>query len=155
MINFKKSCHFILKFLITFLATGGGIGYCKKAPGTMGSLLGMALVWPMRHASCFAYAIFSIISCLLAIGITHMCACHMRQKDPSCIVLDEIVGITIALWGIPSYAWWLGFIVFRVLDIIKPWPINWSQALPGGCGIVIDDMLAGIATCLILHIIWI
>jgi phosphatidylglycerophosphatase A len=79
----------------------------------------------------------------------------MGKKDPSCVVIDEIAAVPVALAGVGG--WWivLGFCLFRLFDVWKPWPIRQSQELPGGWGIVVDDLLAAGAACGVTHaVIW-
>ncbi|MEI6084020.1 MAG: phosphatidylglycerophosphatase A [Verrucomicrobiota bacterium] len=136
--------------MVKFLATGFGIGYIPKAPGTFGSILGIGLWWLLKD-----YLPYHAILILAAVWIAGAAAKQMNDPDPSSVVIDEIVGMPIALAGITP-VWWqiaVGFAAFRLFDIWKPFPIRQSQQLPGGWGIVVDDLLAGICACLTTHAI--
>jgi phosphatidylglycerophosphatase A len=132
---------------IVWIATGFGAGYVPKAPGLAGSLVGLAWWWALAHLPAwFAGACFGA-SVPAAIGVAGAAARALGQKDPPRVVIDEIVAVPLALAGATG-AWWLpAFVLFRVFDVWKPWPIRQSQALPGGWGIVADDLLAALAAC--------
>jgi len=132
--------------LITFLATGFGSGLAPFAPGTMGTLVGVVicllclpLPWPMR---------LLIVIALLALSIYVAGRAEKiyQKKDDQRIVIDEIIGIQITMLPVAITVLHLcfGFALFRVFDILKPFPINNLQRLPGGWGVVADDVGAGI-----------
>ena len=138
--------------LITFLATGFGSGLAPFAPGTMGTLVGVViclfclpLPWPMR---------LLIIIALLALSIYVAGRAEIiyQKKDDQRIVIDEIIGIQITMLPVAITVLHLcvGFVLFRVFDILKPFPINNLQKLPGGWGVVMDDVAAGIYAGVIL-----
>ncbi len=143
-----------------FLATGGYVGKIPIAPGTFGSAVGLPIAWLFSMAP-LPWALFFI--CLLtgfAILAAHRAEALMAQKDPRDIVIDEIVGVVIAFTGFALNARILiaGFVLFRILDIFKPYPIRWvDRRVSGGLGVVLDDVVAGIFTNLILRlaILWI
>ena len=133
--------------LIKFIATGFGVGYLPKAPGTAGSVLGIGLWWLITatRPAFIGWCLFPI-AILLAVWSAGEAAKLFGQPDPGCVVIDEIVAMPIALAGIHP-VWWqivVGFAAFRLFDIWKPFPIHQSQQLPGGWGIVVDDLLAGV-----------
>ena len=139
--------------LVKLLATGLGTGYVPKMPGTAGAVLGVG-VWLLiqRAGTHWAWGVFAGVV-LLAIWIAGVAERLFGQPDPSCVVIDEIVGMPVALAGITP-VWWLvltGFAAFRLFDIWKPFPIRQSQKLPGGWGIVVDDLLAGGLACAVTH----
>lgn len=136
------------------LALGFGAGLAPRAPGTFGTLAGLPLAlallwlpWPWQ-AVCLA-GLF-----LLGVWVCGRTARALGVPDHGAIVWDEIVGIGIALAGLPL-DWRLalaGFLLFRLLDILKPWPIGWlDRRVHGGFGIMLDDALAGAVTALLLH----
>jgi phosphatidylglycerophosphatase A len=138
--------------LITFLATGFGSGLAPFAPGTMGTLVGVVicllclpLPWPMR---------LLIVIALLALSIYVAGRAEKiyQKKDDQRIVIDEIIGIQITMLPVAITVLHLcaGFVLFRIFDILKPFPINDLQRLPGGWGVVIDDVAAGIYVGVIL-----
>ena len=139
--------------VVKLLATGFGAGYLPKMPGTAGAVLGVGVWLVLQLAGntwvwgVFAVAIFPTI--WLAGAAERL----FGQPDPPCVVIDEIVGMPLALVGIAP-VWWLivtGFAAFRLFDIWKPFPIRQSQRLPGGWGIVVDDLLAGGFACVVTH----
>lgn len=141
--------HIILCF-----ATGAGVGFLPKAPGTWGSVVGFALAFALRGLPTSIYALTVLTATLLAVWVSAQAAQIFQRKDPAHVVIDEIVACLICMWGV-SWTWpcvLLAFALFRVLDALKPWPINRFEALPGGWGIVMDDIVAGAITCGVLHL---
>ena len=143
--------------LVKLLATGFGAGYVPKMPGTAGSVLGIGLWLGIQAAgNTWAWSVFAG-AVLLAIGIAGAAERLFGQHDPQCVVIDEIVGMPLALAGIAPVGWLIltGFALFRLFDIWKPFPIRQSQKLPGGWGIVVDDLLAGGLACAVMHaLVW-
>ena len=138
--------------LVIFIATGFGAGYLPKMPGTAGAGLGIGLWLVLQQAGAWEWAAYGI-AVLLAIWIAGAAERLLGRPDPQCVVIDEIVGMPLALVGIAP-VWWLvltGFAAFRLFDIWKPFPIRQSQKLPGGWGIVVDDLLAGGVACAVTH----
>ena len=135
--------------LVKLLATGFGVGYAPKMPGTAGSVLGVG-VWLLIHLTGNAWAWIAFAAGILpVIWIAGAAERLFNKHDPQCVVIDEIVGMTVALAGI-ALDWRLvltGFVAFRLFDIWKPFPIRQSQKLPAGWGIVVDDLLAGGLAC--------
>jgi len=139
-----------------FLATGGYVGHIPFAPGTFGSLIGIPLCFLLAGIQLSAAIAAAIIFILLAIWISGAAAKTLKRKDPGCIVIDEIAGMVVTFIGLPFTLTTavLGFILFRILDILKPFPIRTlDQRLPGGLGIVADDVVAGIFANLIVRIL--
>jgi len=140
-------------WVVKFIATGFGAGYTPKLPGTAGAVLGVGVWLLIQHAgNSWAWGVFGV-AILLAIWIAGAAERVFDQHDPQCVVIDEIVGMPLALAGIAP-VWWLvltGFAAFRLFDIWKPFPIRQSQKLPGGWGIVMDDLLAGGLACAVTH----
>ena len=139
--------------LVKLLATGFGAGYAPKMPGTTGSILGIG-VWFIIQltGNSWAWILFAA-GILPIIWIAGAAEKLFNQHDPQCVVIDEIVGMTVALAGIaPDWRLVLtGFVAFRLFDIWKPFPIRQSQKLPAGWGIVVDDLLAGGLACAVTH----
>lgn len=135
------------------IAIGFGAGKLPKAPGTWGSILGLALAWSLASMPQYIALGVLVLSIALAIWSAERAAQLLQDKDPSCVVSDEIVGCALGLIWVP-WSWGtalVGFALFRVFDIWKPWPVSWAERLPGGLGIVADDLVAGVyaATCLL------
>lgn len=139
---------------ILLLATGLGIGRLPRAPGTFGSLLGLAVVWCVSGLSGSMLALFVAGFCVLAVWVSHRAGHILGAEDPGCIVIDEVAGILIAGAGLPFTAPFavIVFALFRILDVLKPFPVGWlDRHLKGGIGIVMDDVAAGIMTNLAIR----
>src|SRR5690606_7938391 len=135
-----------------------GTGLSPKAPGTVGSLLGAAIAYFLYTTSTELY-----LQIFLAIGVVILAllSIHFYEKrtgrhDDQQIVVDEIAGIFLAFLGLPLSLPILaaGFLLFRLFDILKPGPIGWAdRQLPGAFGTLLDDLLAGVFSCVLLHLI--
>ena len=139
---------------IIFLATGCYTGYAPVVPGTFGTLIGIPIAFffsflGLKAATVILVAMI-LVSCLIAGEAERM----YGMKDPNDIVIDEIVGYLVTVWALP-FTWMTvvgGFVLFRILDILKPFPIRKVEDwIPGGAGVVMDDVLAGVYGCIILH----
>lgn len=141
-----------------FIATGAGSGRLPVAPGTWGSAVGVLLWLFLSRLTPLAY--LGVIGVLFILGVFCAGAAEkiLDQADPSIVVIDEIVGQLIALSLVPAnpLAILAGFILFRLFDILKPFPVGWiDQHLHGGLGIMLDDVVAGLYALLALHLgIW-
>lgn len=146
--------------IVCKLATLGRLGYWGKAPGTIGSFAG--LIWYtllFYKASPFTYIVLLGASIYLSIIVCGEAAQRMFKKDPSEVILDEFVAIPLCFMGLEYYMeiypMWalilLGFGLFRLFDILKPFGISRLQLLEGGLGIVVDDLAAALATCVVMH----
>jgi len=139
-----------------FLATGFYVGNIPFAPGTFGSLIGLALCFLLAGVQLSAAIIAALLIIGLAIWIANVAARTLKRKDPGCIVIDEIAGMVVTLIGLPFNLTTAvtGFILFRILDILKPFPIRiLDKQVSGGLGIVADDVVAGIFANLSLRIL--
>lgn len=138
-----------------FLATGCYIGKIPIAPGTFGSLWGLLLSFCLNRTT-VPLAIFLIIVFIFcAIWIADAAEKLLAQQDPGCVVIDEIAGMAVTLAGLPFnlVSATAGFIIFRLLDIIKPFPIRTlERKVSAGFGIVIDDVVAGIIGNILLRV---
>lgn len=147
----------LIKRPICFLGLGFGSGLASKAPGTFGTLAALPLYWLIKDLSLTAYLLIVIVAFIAGIWICQKSADWLEQDDPSAVVWDEIVGYLITMITAPSGWHWLllGFVLFRFFDIAKPWPISWAdQKLHGGFGIMVDDVIAGLFSLLILQVIY-
>ncbi len=141
---------------IMFLATGGFVGNIPFAPGTFGSLVGLPFCFFLSLLSISFAAIFIIAFIVLAIWVAQETEKLIKEKDPGCIVIDEIAGMMVTLLGLPldPFTVVAGFLIFRILDIFKPFPARMlERTIPGGAGVVLDDIAAGIWGNLILRIV--
>lgn len=147
--NFKQKS-------VMFLATGCYIGNLPIAPGTFGSVLGLFLCYFLSKIGLLLALFLTTAFILCAMWIAHEAEKVLQTKDPGCIVIDEIAGMILTLIGLPFNMMTiiLGFAMFRGLDIWKPYPIRFlEKKLPGGVGVVMDDVAAGILSNLILRIL--
>ncbi|HDD35742.1 MAG TPA: phosphatidylglycerophosphatase A, partial [Candidatus Desulfofervidus auxilii] len=142
------------KFNFTLvLATGFGVGYLPGAPGTYGSFLALIIYFFLPH-SLLSYSIFMIFAIILGIFSAHQAEKTFKIKDPSQIVIDEMLGYWVALWNLPPILPYIfsAFFLFRFFDIIKPYPICSLEKLRGGIGIIFDDLMAGFYSWCILQL---
>ena len=141
--------------LFMFIASGACSGYLPKAPGTWGSLVGVVAWLGLARLPLLPYA--SVVAILFVIGTAAAGAAEkiMDRPDPGLVVIDEIVGQLIALALVPHHpiAVLCGFLLFRLFDIFKPFPVGWlDQHLHGGLGIMLDDVMAGFYALAVLQI---
>ena len=141
---------------IHFFAYGFGSGAVPKAPGTAGTLVAVIIYLLLPQISPLIYVSLLLISFVFGVWICGKTAQDIGIKDPSGIVWDEFVGYWITMFMAPSGWVWviIGFVLFRLLDIVKPWPIKWAdKQIGGGMGIMLDDVLAGIMAALCMQAI--
>jgi len=141
--------------LFMTIATGFGAGYLPKAPGTWGSLLALPLHFFLRQLAPGHYALALGGIFFLAVITAGQAEKILDRKDPGVVVIDEVIGMLITLIGAPNnpLIWLLGFGLFRFFDIFKPYPIRIiDQRINGGMGIVLDDVLAGMYSLIVLQI---
>ena len=132
---------------ILFLATGGHTGNIPFAPGTFGTVVGILPCFLLSEINTDGALFLIIIFIASAILIAHRAEALLKQKDPGCIVIDEIAGLMVTLWSLPFSMFPVisGFILFRLFDIFKPFPIRLiDKKISGGAGIVMDDVVAGV-----------
>lgn len=139
---------------IHFLAFGFGSGLAPKAPGTFGTMAAIPIWYFAASAGMTIYILVSVA--VIAVG-PYLCgrtSADMRVHDHGGIVWDEIAGFLITMTALPvSWQWALmGFLLFRLFDIWKPWPIGWlDKRVDGGLGIMVDDLVAGVYAAIILQ----
>ena len=144
---------------IHFLALGFGSGLIKPAPGTWGTLSAVPLyLLTMQFVApaSMTFLLLILLSFLVGIYLCGRTAKDVGVPDHGAIVWDEIVGFFITMTAVPV-SWisiLIGFALFRLFDIVKPWPISWfDKKIHGGLGIMLDDVIAGIFACIGLHLI--
>jgi phosphatidylglycerophosphatase A len=147
------------KFLLLnfwhFLALGFGAGISKKAPGTLGTLSCIPLFFLIAPLAFELQIGFVITLFFLGFHASNITSKNLRIKDPSCIVIDEIVAMLLILILINTdlISFVLSFILFRFFDIKKPFPINWvDRQVGGGLGIMLDDIIAALPPIIIINI---
>ena len=146
-----------MKSIILAVATGFGVGNLPKAPGTWGSLAAF-LPWLFIKGLALPQYLF-ILAAVFVIGFFAAGSAEkiLDRADAGPIVIDEILGMLITLAMAPDHpvAWVLGFILFRIFDIVKPFPVSWfDQRVHGGIGIMMDDVIAGIYAFICLQLLW-
>jgi phosphatidylglycerophosphatase A len=143
----------LLDRLALAVATAAGAGYAPVAPGTVGSAVTVVLLWliPFSRAGLVIFLVAVIVAGVWASARAERAA---GCKDPGSIVIDEVAGMTLSVLALPLTPLVLGaaFLVFRFFDIVKPFPAYQSQALPGGLGVMADDLIAGAYTLLVLAV---
>jgi len=146
----------ILTNPIHLLAFGFGSGLAPKAPGTFGTLAAIPIYLLFEPLSLTSYLVVLVLLSLLSFYIAGKSAQMLGVHDHGGIVIDEICGYLVTMALAPAGWQWvvLGFILFRIFDILKPWPINYlDKNISGGLGIVLDDLMAGIYALLSLELI--
>ena len=131
-----------------FVATGFGCGFVPFAPGTAGSVLGAAVWWfVLADQGVYTRAAAALAASFAGVLIVGRVVKRHRLGDAPAIVLDEIVGVWVALLFAPKSLPWVaaGFVLFRIADIAKPWPVSWADTrVKGGPGVMADDLIAGL-----------
>ncbi len=152
-----------MKYFWKLIATGFGAGYSPLAPGTMGAALACLIlwlfhIWQPESFSGSGFKTHWLLALILLFGGLGVAAANALAEewghDPSKVVVDEMVGLWVAMLGIPlTWPWLLAaFVLFRIFDIWKPLGIKRAEALPGGWGVMADDVLAGIYSGILLHL---
>ena len=148
--------------LVSVIATVGGIGYLRPAPGTWGSLAALPLAYGLHQLGGFPLlATATLICTVIGIWATAEMTKGQSNHDPSEIVIDEVAGQWLAIWAISYPAWahdisitalWPGwvtaFVLFRLFDIWKPGPVGWADRKEGPVGVMMDDIIAGFLAAL-------
>lgn len=135
------------------LATGFGSGYSKVAPGTAGSAVGLVFVWGMSYLNLPGQIAAVVVVSVLSIIAADIVARSTGLKDPGLVVADEIAGMMLTMIAIPFTLKTavIGFILFRVMDVVKPPPARQFERFKGGLGIVADDLMAAVYAHLALR----
>ncbi len=148
-ISFKQ-----LKDPVVLIAVGFGSGLAPKAPGTAGTLVAIPLFMLMQPMPLISYLLITTCLFIAGIWICTYAAEKLGVHDHPAIVIDEIAGFLITMFAAPSGWPWLlvGFILFRLFDAIKPWPISWlDKNVTGGLGIMLDDVAAGLVSLALIQ----
>ncbi|MBQ3625792.1 MAG: phosphatidylglycerophosphatase A [Synergistaceae bacterium] len=142
----------MLDKLAVLIATLCGAGFLTKAPGTVGSVIA-ALISAFINVNIYA------IILIIILGVWASCraekilgAAYAKEHDPGCIVIDEAVGVWLAVLFLPKTFIIPALVLFRIVDILKPWPVYLFERLPSGWGIMADDIAGGIIVNLLLQL---
>lgn len=154
--NSRLSAGQIIKDPLLFLAFGFGSGLAKKMPGTFGTFAAIPLYLVLLQTPVWFYLAFTAVSIVAGVSICDYAARKLEVHDYGGIVWDEIAGFLITMCWLP-FSWQnllAGFALFRLFDIVKPWPIKWlDQRVEGGLGIMLDDVAAGIFAAVALRFV--
>lgn len=141
---------------VHFLAFGLGSGAAPKAPGTVGTLAAVVIYLLFPAMSWPAYALMLVASFAVGVWLCGKTSADIGEHDHGGIVWDEFVGYWLTMFLAPPGIAWIvtGFVLFRIFDILKPWPIRWlDRHVHGGFGIMIDDVLAGVFALVCLQLL--
>ena len=132
--------------LSVWIATVGGLGFFSPMPGTLGSAAACVVSWffPVPWWGILAVTV-------LGVWASGTAARFLNKEDPGCVIIDEVVGMWLSLLFLPRSFILGGFLLFRVLDILKPFPIDRFERLPGGWGIMADDVVGGLMANFLLQ----
>lgn len=139
------------------LATGFYVGKIAKAPGTWGSLAAFLPWLLIKDLPLLAYLLVLLAVLIVGFFVAGSAEKIIDCPDAGCIVIDEFLGMFITLIAVPQHpvALFLGFVLFRIFDIAKPFPVSWfDQNIHGGTGIMMDDVIAGLYALISLQFIW-
>lgn len=153
-----QSAAGVRRYLLVFIASGAFSGYAPVASGTVGTMVAVPLAVPaswLSDWSAGAYALVLAAVVMLACWVAGQAERIFGEHDSRRIVIDEIVGYLVAVALLPASGVTLaaGFVLFRAFDVAKPFPASWfDRNLPGGAGVVLDDVVAGLYTNAVLHV---
>lgn len=138
-----------------FIGYGFGTGLLPKMPGTWGTLMAIPIYLVLAKFNLLAYLLMLLLIGIYAVSVSEALSKEIGLHDDPGMNIDEIVGYLITMMAGPM-TWWgviLGFAYFRLFDIWKPWPIGWvDQKVKGGFGMILDDVIAGLAALLALQL---
>lgn len=148
----------MLRNPLHFLSLGFGSGLSPYAPGTMGTLVAIPLYLLLSQLELTAFLMVIVSGFILGVYLCHYTSKALGVHDHSGIVWDEIIGYWITMIAVPEVSWqWIlaGFVLFRFFDIVKPWPVKVAdKRIPGGFGIMFDDVLAGLYALACMQLFW-
>lgn len=148
----------LVRHPVHFLSLGFGSGLAPKAPGTAGTLAAIPLVIVLSWGGPVFFALATLVACVVGIYLCGATARALGVHDHPAIVWDEVAGFMVAMLFVPVN--WMtllvAFALFRLFDILKPWPIRYfDRHVHGGLGIILDDILAGACTLVIMHALFV
>lgn len=145
------------RLAVIVLASGFGTGYAPVASGTFGTLVGIPLAWCMARLDPVTWSVAAAAFVWFACAVAGRAESTFGQKDSGKIVIDEVAGFLVSMAFLPVTPGRLaaGFFLFRLFDVIKPPPArHWERTLPGGYGVVMDDVAAGVWANLAQRLLW-
>lgn len=136
------------------LSSAFGLGYLPRAPGTFGTLAALPIWWAVAGWSVAAQLALVVVVGGLAVWVAAQAEWIYARHDVSKVVIDEVAGMLVAVVGV-AFVWpnvVAGFVLFRLFDVLKPFPIRWlDRHVGGGFGVVLDDLMAGVYAGVLLH----
>ncbi|MCC5810815.1 MAG: phosphatidylglycerophosphatase A [Ectothiorhodospiraceae bacterium] len=141
---------------VHFLALGFGSGLAPRAPGTVGTIAAIPVFLALSWLPLAWYLLATALVCAAGVWICDRAARDFGVHDHPAIVWDEIAGFLVTMIAVPAGIGWvlLGFVLFRLFDILKPWPIRWlDRHVHGGFGIMVDDLIAGLFALVLIHLL--
>ncbi|KTD48724.1 phosphatidylglycerophosphatase A [Legionella rubrilucens] len=142
-----------------FIAFGFGSGLMPVAPGTWGTLAAIPVYLLIAASSLGFYLVFTVLAFILGVWVSDIVSNELGVEDFGGIVWDEVVGFLLTMIAVPVGTYWIiaGFLLFRLFDIIKPWPIRFfDERVKGGFGVMLDDALAAIPAWLVMQaFVWV
>lgn len=143
----------VARSIILFIAQGAYAGRVPVAPGTAGTLVGVCIFLAMKGLAPAHYLAVCVLMFLVGTWFSGQAEILLGRKDSASIVIDEIAGYLVAMFLVPSGWMYIvcGFLLFRVFDIMKPWPLKRLEAIHGGLGVMLDDLGAGVYTNIVLQ----
>lgn len=141
----------IAKIIATFFY----VGLIPIGPGTFGTLAAIPLFYALTFTPLYLYLAITVVIILISVWASSRAEAIFGKTDPGEVVADEVCGYLVTMILVPPTISniFLGFLLFRLFDIAKPYPVRKFEKLPGGWGIVIDDVAAGVYACITLHIL--
>ncbi len=145
-----------MRIFILAIATGAGSGYAPIASGTFGSAVGLLLWWAIAGSGPVLYGVALLIVVLIGIWAANRAQAIFRRHDDGRITIDEVAGMLLSLFWLPARPEVVaaGFLLFRLFDIWKPEPARAAERLPGGVGVMADDLVAGLYANLAGQLLW-
>ncbi len=137
------------------ISTFGGIGFLPLAPGTIGSAVALPVCWLIADLPVWIEIVGLLVLFFIGVRLSSIVENGSGQVDPGYIVLDEVLGMWISVFTLPKHflLFFAAFVSFRILDIAKPIPVSHLQKLPGGWGVMLDDVMAGIYSASVIHLV--
>jgi phosphatidylglycerophosphatase A len=143
--------------LAKIVATAFGAGYSPVAPGTCGTAVAVPLAWALASLSWWQFALVTVLVTVIGIACAHRADLAWGTHDSQRIVIDEVAGYLVTVLPVDRHGWpalVVGFVVFRFFDIVKPPPVRWlDEHLPGGWGVVLDDIAAGVMGAVVMALL--
>ncbi|MEM7007915.1 MAG: phosphatidylglycerophosphatase A [Thermodesulfobacteriota bacterium] len=142
------------KSLANIIATFFYVGLIPIGPGTFGTLAAIPLFYALTFTPFYLYLVITVVIILISVWASKVAEEIYKKEDPGQIVVDEVCGFLVTMILVPPTVSniFIGFLLFRIFDITKPYPVRKFERIPNGWGVVLDDVAAGVYACITLHI---